>query len=285
MPSLPPPLSQSVEAALSNDHRVHGTARGANFDLLLRYRPPGRFLAAGFVLRKRTLLPPFSSSYPMCVEPLLCPWLLLLLLAPASWPCPVRNVLIWSYGDGDEGEGKEEPTIAEYSCFFNQFDEGKSKVQDQLSGHFVFKKPLAYLHLQPDEDSIYVPLSEPVLVKFFHIKFLSAYNRRRRERTSPSSSPSPPPNIQVAFLGLAGLCMPLRSGESHMAEGFRFLKNLPPVMVHGNRLPLQLTTLTDEFYDYIHSHRFVYLFPSQSPVSRLTLLCVACVKALALALD
>jgi hypothetical protein len=50
--------NERVSAALADDDRVHVTTRGANFDLVLRYRPEGRFLLAGLVLRQRTLTRP-----------------------------------------------------------------------------------------------------------------------------------------------------------------------------------------------------------------------------------
>lgn len=221
--------NERVSAALADDDRVHVTTRGANFDLVLRYRPDGRFLLAGLVLRQ----------------------------PPSGWPYPVRSVAVWGYGASDD---EAEPVPGEYSECFNDLDEGRSLVQDEVPSDLVLPLPLAYLHIGPDDRAVYVPLHRPVLVKYLHVKFISAYNTRSNDRA---------PNIEVGFLGLTGLCVPpggrlFDSKVSAEEEQIMFTKRLPPAMVYGYRPPPVLISLTEEFYDYMLSHRFVYLFPQNA---------------------
>lgn len=241
-----------MSAALADDDRVHVTTRGANFDLVLRYRPDGRFLLAGLVLRQRTLTRPGRRLVGRALTTLIC-------AAPSGWPYPVRSVAVWGYGAADD---EAEPVPGEYSECFNDLDEGRSLVQDEVPSDLVPPLPLAYLHIGPDDRAVYVPLNRPVLVKYLHIKFISAYNTRSNDRAS---------NIEVGFLGLTGLCVPpggrlFDNKVSAEEEQIMFAKQLPPAMVYGYRPPPVLISLTEEFYDYMLSHRFVYLFPQNALV-------------------
>ncbi len=241
-----------MSAALADDDRVHVTTRGANFDLVLRYRPDGRFLLAGLVLRQRTLTRPGRRLVGRALTTLIC-------AAPSGWPYPVRSVAVWGYGAADD---EAEPVPGEYSECFNDLDEGRSLVQDEVPSDLVPPLPLAYLHIGPDDRAVYVPLNRPVLVKYLHVKFISAYNTRSNDRA---------PNIEVGFLGLTGLCVPpggrlFDNKVSAEEEQIMFAKQLPPAMVYGYRPPPVLISLTEEFYDYMLSHRFVYLFPQNALV-------------------
>jgi hypothetical protein len=168
-------------------------------------------------------------------------------------------VAVWGYGASDD---EAEPVPGEYSECFNDLDEGRSLVQDEIPSDLVLPLPLAYLHIGPDDRAVYVPLHRPVLVKYLHVKFISAYNTRSNDRA---------PNIEVGFLGLTGLCVPpgghlFDSKVSAEEEQIMFTKRLPPAMVYGYRPPPVLISLTEEFYDYMLSHRFVYLFPQNALV-------------------
>lgn len=176
--------------------------------------------------------------------------------APSGWTYPIRNVVVWAYTHDESA-----PNVDSYSACFDGLDEGRNLVQGDIPPDLVEPKPLAHLHIDRQGSAIYVPLQKAILVKYLHIKLISAYNLLRDEM--------PAPHIEVGYLGIAGLCVP-PSGklfEEEAAEELTFLDQQPLTIVHGFKPPSGLNVLTESFYDYAHTHRFVYLFPPMAWVN------------------
>lgn len=146
------------------------------------------------------------------------------------------------------------PDVAAYAdCCLN---EETTLVQDEIPEHLVQPRPLAYIRIGLNEEAIYVPLKKPVLCKYVHIKFISAYNL---------CAPGPAPHIEVKYVGIAGLCVqPNGWFGDREAEEMTFSDKQPLSIVYGYRPPAQLNHLTESFYDYVHTNRFVYIFPPSS---------------------